>query len=218
MVALITSCSSTDKATSSHFIQKRKYNKGFYVHIKHNKGKRDKLEQLASNSDNNQNKLRKKERELLNFVDKTEINNNPIYVTSSLISSDLISPKSRISPNSATVTMVDLKKSINTIAPKIERKLEKTINKLNKKLSKQEEFKAPEPLPASTGGKSQLIALLLVIFVGIIGIHRFYLGYTGIGIIQLLTLGGCGVWALIDLIRIITGDLKPNGGNYTETL
>lgn len=61
--------------------------------------------------------------------------------------------------------------------------------------------------------KSQLIALLLVILVGGLGIHRFYLGYTTIGIIQLLTLGGCGVWALIDLIRIITGDLGPADGS-----
>ncbi len=67
----------------------------------------------------------------------------------------------------------------------------------------------------SGGGKSQLIALLLVIFLGVFGIHRFYLGYIGIGIIQLLTAGGFGIWALIDLIRIITGDLKPKNGNYT---
>lgn len=70
----------------------------------------------------------------------------------------------------------------------------------------------------TTGGKSQLVALLLVIFVGGLGIHRFYLGYTGIGIIQLLTAGGCGIWFLIDLIRIITGDLQPKDGPYEETL
>lgn len=68
------------------------------------------------------------------------------------------------------------------------------------------------------GGKSQLIALLLVIFVGGLGIHRFYLGYTWQGVVQLLTLGGCGIWALIDLIRIITGDLKPKDGEYEKTL
>jgi len=67
-------------------------------------------------------------------------------------------------------------------------------------------------------GKSQLVALLLVLFVGVLGIHRFYLGYTGIGIIQLLTGGGCGIWALIDLIMIITGDLKPKDGEYTTKL
>lgn len=63
------------------------------------------------------------------------------------------------------------------------------------------------------GAKSQIIALVLVLLAGYLGIHRFYLGYTGIGIIQLLTAGMCGIWTLIDLIRIITGDLKPKDGS-----
>lgn len=71
---------------------------------------------------------------------------------------------------------------------------------------------------AAAGDKSQLIALILVLLVGGIGIHRFYLGYTWQGIVQLLTAGGCGVWALIDLIRIITGDLQPKDGSYSSTL
>ena len=71
---------------------------------------------------------------------------------------------------------------------------------------------------AAKGGKSQIVAALLCWFVGIIGIHRFYLGYTWQGIVQLLTLGGCGIWALIDLVRIITGDLQPKNGSYTKTL
>lgn len=82
--------------------------------------------------------------------------------------------------------------------------------KIKKELRKADAMGAP---------KSQLTALLLVIFVGALGIHRFYLGYTTIGIIQLLTLGGCGIWALIDMIRIITGDLKPaDGSDYNPTL
>ncbi len=44
------------------------------------------------------------------------------------------------------------------------------------------------------------------------GIHRFYLGYPVIGVIQLLTFGGFGIWTLIDFIMIITGDLKPADG------
>lgn len=72
---------------------------------------------------------------------------------------------------------------------------------------------------APTGGeKSQVIALILVLLVGGLGIHRFYLGYTWQGIVQLLTLGGCGIWALIDLIRIIMGTLKPKDGEYDVTL
>jgi TM2 domain-containing membrane protein YozV len=71
---------------------------------------------------------------------------------------------------------------------------------------------------AAAGDKSQLIALILVLVVGGLGIHRFYLGYTWQGVVQLLTAGGCGVWALIDLIRIITGDLGPKDGSYSSTL
>ena len=67
-------------------------------------------------------------------------------------------------------------------------------------------------------GKSQVVALILCVLIGGIGIHRFYLGYTWQGIVQLLTLGGCGVWSLIDLIRICTGDLQPKNGNYSKTL
>ena len=67
-------------------------------------------------------------------------------------------------------------------------------------------------------GKSQLIAFLLVCFVGGLGIHRFYLGYTWQGVVQLLTLGGCGIWAIIDAIRIITGDLKPKDDEYGSTI
>lgn len=69
-----------------------------------------------------------------------------------------------------------------------------------------------------SSGKSQVVALILVILVGVLGIHRFYLGYTGIGILMLLTGGVCGILALIDLIRIITGDLKPMNGEYEEKL
>ncbi len=71
---------------------------------------------------------------------------------------------------------------------------------------------------AAAEGKSQVVALVLAALVGGLGIHRFYLGYTWQGIVQLLTLGGCGIWALIDLIRIITGDLQPKDGSYAKTL
>lgn len=69
-------------------------------------------------------------------------------------------------------------------------------------------------MASSKNGKSQLVAFLLCFFFGALGIHRFYLGYFEIGIIQLLTVGGCGIWYLIDLIMILTGDLKPKNGEY----
>jgi len=53
---------------------------------------------------------------------------------------------------------------------------------------------------------------LLCFFLGGLGIHRFYLGYTGLGIAQLLTCGGCGIWALVDFIMILTGSVKDSEG------
>lgn len=88
---------------------------------------------------------------------------------------------------------------------KLSPKQAKRLEKLERKLAKK-------------SGDDQLVALLLVIFVGCLGIHRFYLGYTWQGIVQLLTVGCCGVWALIDLIRIATGDLQPYEGSYSRTL
>jgi TM2 domain-containing membrane protein YozV len=91
----------------------------------------------------------------------------------------------------------------------------KAENKILVKQGIKKESKTQKP---SGSGKSQLLALLLCILIGVLGIHRFYLGYIGIGIVQLLTLGGCGIWALIDLILILTGDLQPKNGKYDKEL
>lgn len=64
--------------------------------------------------------------------------------------------------------------------------------------------------------KNKLTAILLSIFTGGLGIDRFYLGYTGLGVVKLLTMGGFGIWALIDLIMICTGSLRPADGSPWE--
>lgn len=60
--------------------------------------------------------------------------------------------------------------------------------------------------------KSFVTTILICLFLGGIGGHRFYVGKIGTGIIQLLTLGGLGIWSLIDLIRIVTGTFKDADG------
>ena len=61
--------------------------------------------------------------------------------------------------------------------------------------------------------KSKLTAILLWFFLGSLGIHSFYLGYTLIGVIQLLTFGGFLIWVIVDLIRLIIGSLKDYEDN-----
>ena len=61
--------------------------------------------------------------------------------------------------------------------------------------------------------KSKTTTLIISILLGELGIDRFYLGYTGLGILKLLTGGGLGIWWLIDIIMIATGKMKDAKGN-----
>lgn len=60
--------------------------------------------------------------------------------------------------------------------------------------------------------KQFIDVLLLSYFLGYLGIHRFYTGYIGIGIAQLLTFGGCGIWSMVDFIAICFNLYKDSEG------
>jgi TM2 domain-containing membrane protein YozV len=62
-----------------------------------------------------------------------------------------------------------------------------------------------------------LVTLLLCWFLGVFGVHRFYLGRLKTGILMLITIGGFGIWYLIDLIMVIIGNMKDENGNYVKS-
>lgn len=60
--------------------------------------------------------------------------------------------------------------------------------------------------------KNGVTTLLLCFFLGVLGIHRFYVGKVGSGIVQLLTAGIFGVWTLVDFVLIVTGKFTDGEG------
>ena len=65
---------------------------------------------------------------------------------------------------------------------------------------------------ANKSDKDWMVALLLCFFVGAMGGHRFYAGKIGTGVAMLLTLGGCGIWTIYDLIMIVTEKFEDDQG------
>lgn len=71
----------------------------------------------------------------------------------------------------------------------------------------------PYGQPLSYSDRDWTVALILSILLGSLGVDRFYLGYVGLGILKLITLGGCGIWWIIDLILIATNKLPDAQGH-----
>ncbi|MBT0992846.1 TM2 domain-containing protein [Cellulomonas sp. DKR-3] len=67
------------------------------------------------------------------------------------------------------------------------------------------------PLP-DTSQKNLLVATLLCFFLGTLGVHRFYVGKVGTGIAMIFTLGGLGIWTLIDFIMLLVQAFKDSDG------
>lgn len=71
---------------------------------------------------------------------------------------------------------------------------------------------APTAPPIAGAPKSFIATWLLSLFLGMLGVDRFYLGKIGTGIIKLLTFGGLGIWYLVDLIMVLAGATKDKRG------
>ena len=70
----------------------------------------------------------------------------------------------------------------------------------------------------NTSTKSPVIVLLLCMFLGYTGAHRFYVGKIGTGLLMLFTLGGLGIWTAIDLSLIISNQFSDKKGNIIPLL
>ena len=71
---------------------------------------------------------------------------------------------------------------------------------------------------AEVSEKKRVVALLLCFFLGGLGVHRFYVGKIGTGILQIVTIAGfLGIWVLIDFIMIIVGKFTDKQGKVLET-
>jgi TM2 domain-containing membrane protein YozV len=83
----------------------------------------------------------------------------------------------------------------------------------------QKSFNINDPLAIDSDNpndRSLVVAVVLWALFGLIGIHRFYLGHIGIGILYALTGGLCGIGWIIDGILFLTGALQPKNGRYVD--
>lgn len=181
-------------------VQKRQYMSGFHIEGK-NKKHKSSNEYLAKNSTqnkNNKNQIETGDLSLKVVQPDIKIGKNKKMTEAPLIAS---TNKSIILPVSNR-TLIE-KNSVKTISNKFK-------NTSDFKLVKKKNLKKSSS--TTGGGKNQIVALLICFFLGLLGVHRFYLGYAGLGVLYLFTFGIFGIGWLIDLILlIIPNGLTPKG-------
>lgn len=95
--------------------------------------------------------------------------------------------------------------------------VKRTIIETENVKNKNEDSKNDIFTPLLSSEKSKGIALILALTLGLLAAHRWYLGCPWfINVFFIMSLGGCGIWLLVDIIRILAGTLKPRA-RYKKT-
>ena len=204
---VLSSCAVSNDVVSNRKVQKRKYQKGFF-HANNNKSDIKKAEDVAAEMN---------EGETMNVKSDLVLATTSVPMAEVIIPADVRAEKKaqKAATKEVIAQIKEIKKAQKIQANSFQTQSNETATA---DIEQTLDNSAKDASSESKGGESQLIALILAIFLGGLGVHRFYLGYIGIGVIQLLTAGGCGVWALIDIILILSDKLGPKDGSYEDTL
>ena len=197
-MAIFSSCTTTSDVVSNNRIQKRKYTKGFNIkshnnnHILASKDQNISVyssEVSVENNDNTNTDLIFASRE--GVIIEQSIANQTLRTELKNLNSLFINKKKSSKINKAVdpVLLKDLKKEFKANKKEV-RETIKTLAKSGQK----------EPV----SGNEKTVAIILLILVGVLGIHKFYLGQIGPGILYLFTGGLCGIGLIIDLVKLLT--------------
>jgi len=199
ILAIFASCSTTSDVVSNKRIQKRKYTKGFNIKSQnnnnHNLALKDQntfdlnSEESKENNDNTISDLVFASKE--GVIIEQSIANQTLRTELKNLNSLLINEKNAVKTNKTVdpVLLKDLKKEFKAN----KKQVKETIKSLAKSGKK-------EPV----SGNEKTVAIILLILVGALGIHKFYLGQIGPGILYLFTGGLCGIGLIIDLVKLLT--------------
>jgi len=218
IIGFLASCSTTTDVVSNKRIQKRKYNKGFnfkshkksnpIIALNINKKLNTINEELINNSKVGSNDYLMASEDLIidqSFESEFEKLKLLTPVTTKKINTINLNENNNVNIKA----LKEIKNNILNNKTLEEEKIELiSSNKHNKKVKKvvKKIVKSGNNTPLTDDEK--LIAIILLVFLGVVGAHRFYLGDIGMGVLYLLAGGLCGIGVLIDLIKLLTDKME----------
>ena len=209
VVVVLASCSTSNDVVSNRKVQKRKYTKGLYV-------KSSKKNTLSFNF------LKWEKTNTINIAknnpEKISSNKDLLMASKEIKSIPLVYSTPEVTALSNKIDEV-LSNNKTSKKDKVKlseiRKIKKEVKDLKKHLK--DENKITNNTESQGPDKQTAIILCCLGFAVIAGLHRLYLGYYGLGILYILTGGLCLIGTIIDLIKLLNGDLQPNGGSFDES-